>query len=143
MPVLLDRGVDAASAAPGGDVGRAGPGALAGDEDQRAPLLTDRQQPVPGVPGARPAEHGVDPAVRLAVLVELPDRGDDQVAVGPHQVDGGRLVAETGHRPLHHGLQRPGEAAGRVEVRYDAVQAAQGLKPDVRLRLGVHHALPP
>ncbi len=105
-------------------------------EPQVAPGLAHGEPPLPGVAGADAAgDEGLGGGV-------AGEGGDDEVAVGAHEVDARELVTEAVDDAVGDGLQRVGEAACRVHVRHDLMQLPQGRKTDVRLRLGLHARSP-
>lgn len=106
------------------------------DEPQVTPVFGEGEAVVPGVPGADLAgEEGFGGGVPG-------DGGDDEVAVGLDEVDGGQFVAEAGDHAVGDGLEGVRETAGTVQVRDDLMQLPQGRKADVGLRLGLHALSP-
>ncbi len=137
VPLVLEAGLRAVRVPLGHVVVDEDPALGVRYEPQVAPGLAHAEAPVPGGAGADTAG---DQGLRGGVPGE---GGDDEVAVRADEVDAGQLVAEAGEDAVGDGLQRVGQAAGRVEVGDDLVQLPQGRKTDVRLRLGLHCSLSP
>ncbi len=139
VPVVVVDG-QRAVAGPGRDVGADGPAAVVREEAQGAPVVGDLEHPVPGLAGSDLAEQ--DGGAAEGGLLDLPDGGDHQVAVGADQADRGGVESEPVDRALDDRLQGSRQAPGSVEVRHDPVQGAEGREADVGLRLGFHAGAP-
>lgn len=94
----------------------------------------------PALPGVAGADAAGDQGLGGGVARE---GGDDEVAVGPDQVDAAQLVAETGDDAVGHGLQGVRQTPRRVEISDGLVQLPHGRKADVGFRLGLHRSHSP
>jgi hypothetical protein len=92
------------------------------DEAQPVPVLSHGQAPLPG--GARTDTSRQERFGRRTAR----ERRDDEISVGPYEVDARKLVAEPGDDAVADGLQGVRQAAGRVELR-DRQIASEWLQP--------------